>query len=660
MSAKITVRAATLSDKAVIANLNQKYMYELSQFDGRHVGSDGSFAFGFLDAQWFDERRHPYLMHVGGELVGFALVHSYPGVPDGRATDFTLSALFVMYPWRRLGVGRATLEWLTTWHPGTWQVSCARYNVGCLWFLAHALAQQNSLVERVDYLATDASPVPWCTFFFGPSVWSDGPWADAAKQVVTVAVHPTTGAPVMWPVGDPVPDEVDEETPDESDADSVASRPHAQAEGQEQADHVVGVADVEEPVDEQVEETSEGQAEGQVEESSEGGTSHIEEPVGDEAVTPPVEESVQDEGDTDQATGPTDTPADKDDAPATVEALGDAATSPDEDHLHHEDDDRSEDHVPHEEDHRSEDHLPHEDDHRSEEHLHPEDDHRSGDHVPHEDDHHPEGHVPHEDQSGAEAPGTYPDHTATDGAEASEPAPDPDHPEASGERLTYREWMLKRDEAARLAQAGNDGYVTHQGYGAREGFLTHQGYVTTQSHLTHGGRLPHADQHLHTGSASPHDSPEHRTHPDALDVRAERHTQDAPETAPTPGPGQQNQQAHQGPTAEHHPALPPDMRMEPPAIPPQPPRFSEQEIALLIHRTQTVRFHVTRSSGYEIMDVDVFMDQVESFLKGDLTETSLADMRDFLKQSRFHITRRHGYLVTDVDNFVDQLLEEVS
>lgn len=66
-----------------------------------------------------------------------------------------------------------------------------------------------------------------------------------------------------------------------------------------------------------------------------------------------------------------------------------------------------------------------------------------------------------------------------------------------------------------------------------------------------------------------------------------------------------------------------------------------------------VTFHMARRSGYEVLDVDSFIDQAQSALSGSPAER--ADFRSAIAGARFRMARRAGYEMEEVDAFLDRL-----
>src|SRR6476469_4374051 len=110
----ITVDDATVEEQAVVAQLPELYLHDVSEFTAAEVGDDGRFVYHHLDRYWAEPDRHAFLVRVDGRLAGCALVRS--GAPHDMAE------FFVMRKYRRGGVGAAAARALFARFPGEWQV----------------------------------------------------------------------------------------------------------------------------------------------------------------------------------------------------------------------------------------------------------------------------------------------------------------------------------------------------------------------------------------------------------------------------------------------------------------------------------------------------------------------------------------------------------
>ena len=119
---QVVLRTVELEDREILANLLELYGYEFSQYDNRDVNKLGLYGYQYLDCYfWEGENRWAYFIEVNGFLAGFIMINDYPEVDD-RKTDFVISEFFVMYKYRRMGVGKKALYIALDLHRGTWQL----------------------------------------------------------------------------------------------------------------------------------------------------------------------------------------------------------------------------------------------------------------------------------------------------------------------------------------------------------------------------------------------------------------------------------------------------------------------------------------------------------------------------------------------------------
>ncbi|MBX3112385.1 MAG: hypothetical protein KF857_10290 [Fimbriimonadaceae bacterium] len=111
----LKLRQATEEDENVLGRLVQLYLHDSSKYSHQTVDDNGLFS--GLDARSLvgDGPCRAYLFHLAGRLAGFAVVKD---LGDQRhMTDF-----FVLWPFRRLGVGEEVARLIFSEHPGAWSV----------------------------------------------------------------------------------------------------------------------------------------------------------------------------------------------------------------------------------------------------------------------------------------------------------------------------------------------------------------------------------------------------------------------------------------------------------------------------------------------------------------------------------------------------------
>jgi len=128
----IELKRINVEDKEILKNLIEKYDYEFSQWDNRDVNKLGLYGYDYLDCYWTEEKRWAFFIVVDGNLAGFVMVNNYLEVNE--ETDYSLAEFFVMYKYRRSGVGRfAAIKVFDMFH-GKWQLKRHPKNIASVHF----------------------------------------------------------------------------------------------------------------------------------------------------------------------------------------------------------------------------------------------------------------------------------------------------------------------------------------------------------------------------------------------------------------------------------------------------------------------------------------------------------------------------------------------
>lgn len=162
------LRQVQLDDREILLNLLEKYDYEFSQYDNRDVNKLGLYGYEYLDYYWTEEKRWAYFIVVDGHLAGFVMVNDYPEVPD-RKSDFVISEFFVLYKYRRAGIGKQAFFKVLDLHKGTWQLKRHPKNLPSVHFWKKAIDAYTKgnyeLIEAYPGTAYDDGSLAGVFFF---------------------------------------------------------------------------------------------------------------------------------------------------------------------------------------------------------------------------------------------------------------------------------------------------------------------------------------------------------------------------------------------------------------------------------------------------------------------------------------------------------------
>jgi predicted acetyltransferase len=161
---EVVLDVATQRDAALLANLLELYLHDLSEAFPIELRADGRFGYDKLPLYWFEpERRFPFLIRWGARVVGFVLATR--GSPATEDPDvFDIAEFFVVRRHRRSGVGRRAAFLLWDRLPGRWIVRVFERNRGAVPFWAGVVAEYTR--GAVTELHGSGSPKGWRVFAF--------------------------------------------------------------------------------------------------------------------------------------------------------------------------------------------------------------------------------------------------------------------------------------------------------------------------------------------------------------------------------------------------------------------------------------------------------------------------------------------------------------
>lgn len=150
LSPVVSLEPATRSDAALLENLIELYIHDLSAaFPNVQLGPDGRFGYSMLPLYWSEpERRFPFLIRRDGRTAGFVLAtRGSPISDDPDVLD--VAEFFVLRAERRLGVGREAALLLWRHLPGKWTVRASERNPEAVGFWRRVTAEfsRGSAVE---------------------------------------------------------------------------------------------------------------------------------------------------------------------------------------------------------------------------------------------------------------------------------------------------------------------------------------------------------------------------------------------------------------------------------------------------------------------------------------------------------------------------------
>jgi predicted acetyltransferase len=131
--AAVTLEPVTSNNASTLNNLFELYTYDFTDQMPLRIQPNGRFELGPGEVWWTQANHFAYLIQLGDELAGFALVREGSRV-TGASEGMDVSEFFVLRGLRGKGVGRSAADALFRTVPGAWEVRVRRTNSAALRF----------------------------------------------------------------------------------------------------------------------------------------------------------------------------------------------------------------------------------------------------------------------------------------------------------------------------------------------------------------------------------------------------------------------------------------------------------------------------------------------------------------------------------------------
>ena len=111
------------SERDLLFSINQKYLYEMTNFYPDEMDTEGNYHYGYFEEYFCDPKRKAFFIHNDGVMVGFVMIHPYSVIdhqPDYTMAEFTI---FPSFRRRHYAIQAARLVLAT--YRGQWEI---KYN----------------------------------------------------------------------------------------------------------------------------------------------------------------------------------------------------------------------------------------------------------------------------------------------------------------------------------------------------------------------------------------------------------------------------------------------------------------------------------------------------------------------------------------------------
>ncbi len=120
-------------DRKLLWNINQKYLYEMTNFYDDPMDENGNYHYGHFDDYFTDLKRKAYFIYDEVTLVGFAMLCPYSNIDQNP--DYTMAEFTIFPSFRRKHFALDAAKMILDKHQGKWEIKYNEKNGGAkkLW-----------------------------------------------------------------------------------------------------------------------------------------------------------------------------------------------------------------------------------------------------------------------------------------------------------------------------------------------------------------------------------------------------------------------------------------------------------------------------------------------------------------------------------------------
>jgi [ribosomal protein S5]-alanine N-acetyltransferase len=138
----ITLVPATIDLHPILQNMGRFYVYDMSEFFSTDpdwsIPEDGLYECIDLKKYWLSDNTWPYLIRIGSELAGFAIIDKKGSEPQ---VDFNMAQFFILRKFKGKGVGKFVAYHCFNHFKGKWEIMVMPENKGAYDFWKKIITQ---------------------------------------------------------------------------------------------------------------------------------------------------------------------------------------------------------------------------------------------------------------------------------------------------------------------------------------------------------------------------------------------------------------------------------------------------------------------------------------------------------------------------------------
>ena len=123
----ISLKIVKETERDLLWNINQKYLYEMTNFYDDPMDENGNYHYGYFDEYFIDPKRVAYFIYNDEKLIGFAMLNPYSYI--NQNPDYVMAEFTIFPQYRRHHYAYEVARLILSKHPGKWEIKYNEKNI---------------------------------------------------------------------------------------------------------------------------------------------------------------------------------------------------------------------------------------------------------------------------------------------------------------------------------------------------------------------------------------------------------------------------------------------------------------------------------------------------------------------------------------------------
>lgn len=112
-----------MKDKELFWNINQKYLYEMTNYYNDEMDNKGNYQYGYFDLYFTEKNRKAYFIYSNNTIAGFVMINKCSYL--NKNIDYNIAEFTIFQTYRHKHIALKAIEAIFKQYKGSWEI---KYN----------------------------------------------------------------------------------------------------------------------------------------------------------------------------------------------------------------------------------------------------------------------------------------------------------------------------------------------------------------------------------------------------------------------------------------------------------------------------------------------------------------------------------------------------